>query len=168
MEDKLDRLLGDVDALRRRLERRRSLSDRAFWILEKLLVPLAIAILAFYGSVAADKIAAGQLTLARANVDDRQREFALSLQTKYVELFHADIASGDPRREANALALLRLMDPALAVQLADFVASNPAASPALQARAAIASGQLRRTAAAHAANLAAHAAVDADAVHPRQ
>jgi len=144
VEDKLDRLLADIARLKQMLEADKTPAERLFWIMEKTLGPLAIAVLAFYGNAAADKISAGQLALARLSVQDKQNEFARTLQSKYVELFYADITSGDPDRQGNALGLLRLMDPQLALQLATFVASNPAASPAIRTRAEATRLQIQR------------------------
>jgi len=144
VEDKLDRLLADIARLKQTLEADKTPAERLFWIMEKTLAPLAIAVLAFYGNAAADKISAGQLALARLSVQDKQNEFARTLQSKYVELFYADITSGDSDRQGNALGLLRLMDPQLALQLATFVASNPAASPAIRTRAEATRLQIQR------------------------
>lgn len=144
MEDKLDRLLAEIARLKQTLEADKTPAERLFWIMEKTLAPLAVAVLAFYGNAAADKISAGQLALARLSVEDKQDEFARTLQSKYVELFYADITSGDPVRQGNALGLLRLMDPALALQLAAFVASNPAASSAIKAQAEATGRQIQR------------------------
>ncbi|WP_420008396.1 hypothetical protein [Xanthomonas sacchari] len=144
MEDKLDRLLSDVARLKQALQTRKTPAERAFRLLEKMLAPLAMAVLAFYGNAAADKISAGQLALTKLSVEDKNREFARSLQSKYVELFYADITSGDPMRQGHALGLLRLMDPPLALQLAAFVASSPTAPPALKAQAEATGRQIRR------------------------
>jgi len=143
VEDKLDRLLADIARLKQRLEADKTPAERFFWIMEKTLAPLAVAVLAFCGNAVADKISAGQLALARLSVADRKDEFARTLQSKYVELFYADITSGDPVRQGNALGLLRLMDPELALQLATFVASNPAASSAIKAQAEATRRQIR-------------------------
>ncbi|WP_369977999.1 hypothetical protein [Xanthomonas bundabergensis] len=150
MEDKLDRLLADIARLKQKLEADKTLAERVFWIMEKMLAPLAMAVLAFYGNAAADKISAGQLALARLSVEDKKSEFARTLQSRYVELFYADITSGDPGRQGNALGLLRLMDPGLAMQLAAFVAANPAASPAIKTQAEATRQQIQRDS-AHAA-----------------
>ncbi|MBO9881201.1 hypothetical protein [Xanthomonas sp. D-109] len=144
MEDKLDRLLSDVARLKQALQTRKTPAERAFRLLEKMLAPLAMAVLAFYGNAAADKISAGQLALAKLSVEDKNREFARSLQSKYVELFYADITSDDPVRQGHALGLLRLMDPPLALQLAAFVASSPTAPPALRTQAEATGRQIRR------------------------
>ncbi|WP_369935366.1 hypothetical protein [Xanthomonas tesorieronis] len=161
MEDKLDRLLADIARLKQMLKADRTPAERFFWIMEKTLAPLAIAVLGFYGNAAADKISAGQLALARLSVEDKQEEFARTLQSKYVELFYADITSGDPVRQGNALGLLRLMDPELALQLATFATSNPAASSAIKAQAEATRRQIRsdvrRAAQAHGAAPAASA-----------
>lgn len=143
MDDKLDRLLADIARLKQKLEADKTLAERVFWIIEKMLAPLAMAVLAFYGNAAADKISTGQLALARLSVEDRKSEFSRTLQSKYVELFYADITSGDPARQGNALGLLRLMDPELALRLAAFVAANPAASPAIKAQAEATGRQIR-------------------------
>lgn len=144
MEDKLDRLLADIARLKQMFEADKTPAERFFWILEKTLAPLAVAVLAFYGNAAADKMSAGQLALARLSVEDKQNDFARTLQSKYVELFYADITSGDPVRQGNALGLLRLMDPELALQLATFVATNPAASSAIKAQAEATGRQIQR------------------------
>jgi len=144
VEEKLDRLLADIAHLKQKLEADKTVAERIFWVMEKTLAPLAIAVLAFYGNTAADKISAGQLALARLGVQDKQNEFARTLQSKYVELFYADITSGDPERQGNALGLLRLMDPGLALQLATFVAANPAASPSIKTQAEATRQQIQR------------------------
>lgn len=144
MEDKRDRLRADIARPKQTSEADKTPAGRLFWIMEKTLAPLAIAVLGFYGNAAADKISAGQLALARLSAEDKKDEFARTLQSKYVELFYADITSGDPVRQGNALGLLRLMDPELALQLATFVASNPAASSAIKAQAEATSRQIQR------------------------
>lgn len=134
MEHKIDQLLLDVAALKSKVEGKKApWWERLFWAVEKMLVPVALACLAFYGNSAATKISGGQLALAQSAAADRKEEFRRTMQTKYVELFYADIASGDPKRQANALGLLRLMEPGLANDLNQLVQASPAVSPSIKA-----------------------------------
>jgi hypothetical protein len=136
MDEKLNQLIRDLSRLREEVsEKRPKWWERVFWMIEKMIIPLSIAAVAFFGDMAATKISEGQLALARAGADDRKEEFRRTMQVKYVELFYAEIASGDSGRQNNALGLLKLMDPVMALELSAFVAANPGVSSAVKAQA---------------------------------
>ncbi len=107
--------------------------ERIFWAIEKAFIPLTIAVLAYVGNLAASKISEGQLALAKSNSENRKAEFDRTMQSKYLELFYRDITSTDVKQQANAMSLLKLMDPALAGDVAVFVQANPQVSAALKA-----------------------------------
>ncbi|WP_157835420.1 hypothetical protein [Xanthomonas sp. SHU 166] len=107
--------------------------ERVFWGIEKALIPITVAVIAYLGNQAATKISHGQLALARAAADDRKAEFSRTMQSKYLELFYRDITSKEPREQANAMALLQIMDPSLARDLSAFVQASTSVTPALKA-----------------------------------
>lgn len=124
--------------------------DRVYWILEKALVPLTVAALLFFGNRAAQTISAAQLELAkqtaRENAEAREQEFRASMQAKYFEMFHADLASGEKQRQTTAIQLLYLMDAQLADSISKSIANNPDASPELRAKVEVAARKIESTA----------------------
>lgn len=91
------------------------------WALEKAIIPIMIAALAYFGSLAATNLSQGQLALAKSNSEDRKSEFKATLQSKYFEIFYRDITSADVRQQTSAITLLALMEPELAKDLEKFV-----------------------------------------------
>jgi hypothetical protein len=89
-----------------------------FSFLEKLLIPLAIAIAGFIISYSQDKRSA--------------QEAQTALRLKVLEMFYKDISDADPRKQKNALyvlsGVLSDVQPDLAKTLALSVATNPEAS----------------------------------------
>lgn len=144
MEAKIDKLLIDISDLAKKIEGKRTpWWERLFWAVEKMLIPLAVAALAFYGHSAATKISEGQLALAKSGAEDRREEFRRTMQSKYLELFYADISSGDQKRQSNALGLLRLMEPSLASDLNQLVQASPAVPSSIKAEAESAKQQIQ-------------------------
>src|SRR5690242_19757757 len=122
MEEKIDLLLAELKALKDSLTPKPdSLFDRVTRVLEKLIIPLLIGVLAWFGNQAATKISEAQLHLAESAAEDRRAEFRHSMQAKYIEIFYKDLNSGDTKSQLNAIRLVRLMDGDLAQNLLDLV-----------------------------------------------
>ncbi|WP_159053637.1 hypothetical protein [Variovorax sp. PMC12] len=134
METKIDQILKTLDAIQE-AEKIRSTGwfSRIFKIIEIALIPLTVAGLAYYGNKAATQIADGQLALARSAAEDRKAEFQRTIQSKYLELFYRDITSNDATQQASALALLKLLEPSLANDVATYVAANSRISAQIKA-----------------------------------
>jgi hypothetical protein len=111
-------------------------ADRFFTIIEKALIPMAVALIAFFGNHAAQSLTKSQMDLAARTAEDgaksRREEFEQTMQAKYLEMFHADLASGDKQRQTSAIQLLYYMHPQLAESLSKAMASDPDTSPALR------------------------------------
>jgi uncharacterized protein YajQ (UPF0234 family) len=134
MDEKLKEILKQTTAIQDSLKvKAPSISDRLLQILEKAFIPLAVASIAFFGNLAATKISEGQLALAKSAADDRKSEFQRTMQGKYLEMFYREITSGDSKQQANALGLLKLLDPSLANDVAAFVATSVQISPKVKA-----------------------------------
>lgn len=120
--------------------------DRFFTIIEKALIPVAVALIAFFGNRAAQSLSAAQLELskqtARDNADARRQEFDQQMQAKYLEMFHADLASGEKQRQSTAIQLLYLMEPQLAESVSKSIANNPDASPELRDKVEVAARKI--------------------------
>jgi hypothetical protein len=134
MEEKIDKVLEHLESLDQRLRaKEESLFGKILKFAEKLLIPLAVAAVAYYGNQAATKISEGQLRLAENSAADRKDESRRIIQAKYVEIFYKDLNSGDPKKQGNALKLIRLMDADLAEDLAGLVAVTPGVAPQVRA-----------------------------------
>ncbi len=123
----------NTDGMAAKLERIESMlrraepgwKDRVVWALEKLAVPIAVAIVAFVANNAANRISEGQLALTKAQHEKSYEEFRTVTQLKYLELFYRDIVSPEESIRARAVALLQIMAPELARDVSSFVAANP-------------------------------------------
>ena len=74
MEDKLDKLLAEIEGIKDRLKPdKESRFKRTVHVLEKLVIPVLIGALAWFGSLAATKISQGQLQLAQSAADDPEK-----------------------------------------------------------------------------------------------
>jgi hypothetical protein len=103
---------------------------------EKIIIPLALAALAYFGKKASDQIAASQVEVAGRQVEvaklalERQAtESNLTLQLKYIELFYDDIQNPDPQKRKASISLLAAMQPSVAEMVARAVAADPTATP---------------------------------------
>jgi hypothetical protein len=134
MDERIDEVLRKITSIEDSLKKAKpKWYERIFWAVEKALIPIMIAVLAYYGNQAATKISERQLVLAKSNAEDRKAEFRRTMQSKYLEMFQRDIVSADPRQQASALGLLRLMDPALASDASTLVQTSTQISPAVKA-----------------------------------
>ena len=84
--------------------------ENFFRVLEKLLVPLFLGILAFFTASSGNKISKQQTQLIEfqnaRDAEDSKRQMEL----KYLELFYQDISSADPDKQTKAIGLLSLMN----------------------------------------------------------
>lgn len=137
MQEQIIQDLAEIKASLRVI--RPSIIERIFWLIEKALIPLAIAAIgaaiAFSGNKSASSIATTQAAQQQQADLDRKEEFRRTMQAKYIELFYSDISSGTKERQNGALQLLKLMEPALAEDLLKVIIQNPEASQALKEKA---------------------------------
>lgn len=144
MSTELNGLRDDIAHIKRKLDNARpAWLERLFWFIEKMLIPLAVAGLAYSAHWAAGKISTGQLRLAEASANDRKAEFQRSLQSKYVELFYADITSIDEAKQRKALQLLKVMEPELALRLSELAENSPTVVASVRAQVAETRQQLQ-------------------------
>ncbi len=135
MQDKLNEILQRIDKLDNIFNANSSWSRKFFRFAEKLLIPIALGILALVANQASIKISNAQLELSRKEDYRKELEFEANLQTKYLELFYEDINSDDSRKQSAALKLLNIMRPELGKVLADLAEGNPNLSTELKAEA---------------------------------
>ena len=140
MDEKSESVFVELQKLRDELKPKPvSAFENVLRILEKLVVPVMLGLLAWLGSQAATKISEGQLTLAASvaasAAEDRKLEFRRSMQAKYIEIFYKDLNSGDPKSQSNAIRLVKLVDSDLANSLLDLVPNTPNVSQAVVAQA---------------------------------
>jgi len=103
-------------------------------ILEKLIVPAFLGLLAFYTASSGNKISEQQTQLIEfqnaRDAEDSKRQMEL----KYLELFYQDISSADPDKQTKAIGLLSLMNPDLGQQLSTWVKDYVTLTPQTRAR----------------------------------
>ena len=108
--------------------------NKFFTILEKLIVPAFLGILAFYTASSGNKISQQQTQLIEfqnaRDAEDSKRQ----LELKYLELFYQDISSTDPEKQTKAIGLLSLMNPGLGQQLSNWVKEYVTLNPQSRAR----------------------------------
>lgn len=108
--------------------------ENFFRVLEKLLVPLFLGILAFFTASSGNKISKQQTQLIEfqnaRDAEDSKRQ----LELKYLELFYQDISSTDPEKQTKAIGLLSLMNPDLGQQLSTWVKEYVTLIPETRAR----------------------------------
>lgn len=105
-------------------------------VLEKLLLPFALGVLAWTTSQASVRVSASQLELAKAQDARQVNESRATAQLKYLEIFYRDINSTDERNQLFALSLLTYLNPELGASLADLVKVSPRSSKAVVDKAA--------------------------------
>ena len=126
MQDELNTIIAKLDDLKGAMTPKpESLFDRLLRVLEKLVLPVLVGLLAWVGNQAATKISEGQLELARAAAEDRRLEFQRGMQAKYLEIFYKDLNSGEQSGQLNAIRLLRVVDSDLAERLIALVTITP-------------------------------------------
>ena len=113
------------------------------WLIEKLVLPLAIAYLAYSGAQAANNLADANYRLAVESANDRKDEFRRTMQSKYVELFYKDIASDDPKTQRLALGVLEAIEPSTAAEIGRAVASVSSISQAVREKVVAAAPAVR-------------------------
>jgi len=102
INEKLDKILSD-------LPKKESSQIKVVELLENLLIPILLGVLAFITSDAGNKISKSQLELAKSQENRQVEESKSNLQIKYIELFYSDITSGEIQKQKNALSLLTLI-----------------------------------------------------------
>lgn len=125
MDDELNELLDRLKALESRLAEKEKGWVQYFRFVEKLLLPVALGLLAWFGNQAANRISEGQLHLSESAIMDRKEEFRRTIQAKYAEMFYRDLNTGDANKLRNAMRLLNLIDGELAGQLSGLVEATP-------------------------------------------
>jgi hypothetical protein len=128
----LCRRLGAVEA---ELSLRRASRPGYADIAAKLLIPVAVAFLAFATDCASRRTAEGQLALAKAIEDRQAAEAAEGRQLKYVELFYRDISDPTPAKQMAAASLLSVLKPEYSRPLLRVIESNPAVSATVRQQA---------------------------------
>lgn len=132
MEEKLDSILTAVSQVQDSLKAKpNSILENVLRVLEKLVIPAMLGLLAWLGSQGATKISESQLRLAESAAEDRKTEFRRGMQAKYIEIFYKDLNSGDPKSQSNAIRLMRVVDSDLSQSLLELVAVTPGISPAV-------------------------------------
>jgi hypothetical protein len=108
--------------------------NKFFTVLEKLIVPAFLGLLAFYTASSGNKISEQQTQLIEfqnaRDAEDSKRQMEL----KYLELFYQDISSTDPDKQTKAIGLLSLMNPDLGQQLSNWVKEYVTLEPQARAR----------------------------------
>jgi hypothetical protein len=137
MDDKLNDLIAAVTKLQDAIatKKEEGATIKILHVLEKLVIPIMLGVLAWIGTQAGAKISEGQLRLSESAAEDRKVEFRRSMQAKYIEICYKDINSGDPKSQMNAIRLVRLVDSELAQNLLDLVPGTPGITQAAVAKA---------------------------------
>jgi hypothetical protein len=114
-------------------------SGRVFDLLEKVLVPLILALLVFTNQQAQVRISRAQTKLAEEQAKMAAIQGEQGFNIECVKLFFNDICGSDPKRQRMAMALLALLNDSLAKPLADGVAQDSSAvsRPVLEAARAV-------------------------------
>jgi len=136
MEEKLDDILRQLEQIGTRLKGKESKLSKAFYVVEKLLIPIALAALTLITHQASIRIAEAQRNLAERqearqalessqNIERQAVDYRQNMDLKYVELFYKDITSPNTETQSIALSLLNLMNPDLGKSLATWVEQSP-------------------------------------------
>lgn len=123
MDDKLDKIILDIGDLNNKIECTTPKTKKIFNIIEKLLIPIMLGVLAYIANMASIEISKAQNVLAEQEAVTRAEQFDAQLQVKYLELFYADITSGDVDKQKNAITLLSSMNEKLASSLGGLIES---------------------------------------------
>lgn len=116
--DKYEELAKRIEYLEMSADNEKRGHKAWLYIMEKLLLPLALAVLTFTIALGTQRISAGQLELAEVQAKAAN-------QLKYLELFYSDINdSKKPDRQMAALTLLYIIDRDVGSVLAKAVAAN--------------------------------------------
>lgn len=128
-------ILSEIKEIKENINKKRDSGLEIFFkIVEKLLIPILICVVAFIGSNATTAISEGQLALAQTTAEDRKEEFRRTMQAKYFEIFYKDLNSGEQKNQLNAIRLVRLVDADLGQRLLDLVVSTPGVSATVIAK----------------------------------
>jgi hypothetical protein len=124
MSEESDHLNEKLDKILSKLPKEDSSKANILEVLEKLLIPILLGILAFITNRAGNqiseaqlKLSESQLALAKAQNTRQESEAKSNLQTKYIELFYKDISSEDAKKQEYALSFLKLISPDVAAPL---------------------------------------------------
>jgi hypothetical protein len=124
MSEESDNLNEKLDKILSKLPKENLSKTKILEVLEKLLIPVLLGILAFITNRAGNQISEAQLELSRSQLklaeaqNARQESEARSnLQTKYIELFYKEISSQDAKKQEYALSFLKLISPDVAAPL---------------------------------------------------
>lgn len=131
MSENSDNLNKKLDEILNKLSKDNSSNLKPLEILEKLLIPVLLGILAFATNHAGNQISEAQLELSRSQLklaeaqNARQdSESKSNLQAKYIELFYKDISSQDVEKQKSALSFLKLISSEAAAPLLDWATIN--------------------------------------------
>jgi hypothetical protein len=108
--------------------------NKFFLVLEKLIVPAFLGLLAFYTASSGNKISKQQTQLIEFQNAKDAEDSKRQLELKYLELFYQDISSADPEKQTKAIGLLSLMNPDLGQQLSNWVKEYVTLMPQSKAR----------------------------------
>jgi len=100
INEKLDKILNILTT-------KESPKIKIFEVLEKLLIPILLGLLALATNQAGIKISESQFELAKSQEQRQKDEAKNNLQIKYVEIFYNDITSGDTKKQNSAVQLAR-------------------------------------------------------------
>lgn len=98
--------------------------DKALKIIQKLIIPILLAIILYVTSNANNKILSQQNRLIEIQTNKSNEHLNRQLELKYLELFYNDINSDNPQKQSNAIGLIRLMNPELGIQLSEWTIKN--------------------------------------------
>lgn len=130
---RLEEEVRELGAQTRRLSD--ALPGKWLYVFERLIIPVALGMAAWLGTMAATEISSGQLALATASAENQKSDSRRAMQAKFIEIFYRDFSSGDQASQLNAIKLVRLVDADLAQSLLDMVAVTPGLSDAVIAKA---------------------------------
>ncbi|ALF52025.1 hypothetical protein ACX27_02820 [Nostoc piscinale CENA21] len=123
-DEKIDKIIAHLNHLESQIKPKESKFSKVVETVEKLMIPIALGVLAFITSQAANQISQAQLELAQSQSASQDAEFKDNLQVKYIEIFYRDMSSTDKTKKKSALSLLTLMKPEIAKPLLDWAKLN--------------------------------------------
>jgi hypothetical protein len=145
---KIEEILTRLEKLELHSQEKKSKLSKALEILEKVLLPLTLGLLAFVTNKASVDISKDQFRLAdkqsRDQLERQKEESRTNVQQKYIELFYEDIKSDDPKAQLKALSLLSLMDLEVGKKIADWVNTLKSTTPEVRKQAAIVSVDIKK------------------------
>jgi len=139
-------ILEKIGSIKDNIPSKPSFFQKLFVVLEKIMIPVLLGILALIATLSSNKIvesqknasiriANAQLELAKEQESRRAQESNQLVQIKLIELFYKDISATEESRQLQAISLLKLMDINLAEKLGRWAQTNQNISPIVQKRA---------------------------------